>query len=104
MFKVERSHDVESMLGYSYRLKEVNDLGDRALSVGYNPSLSMTSLDCVRGDCIYFSEDDVKLYGGLRDGDGHDTGIYDMKTSSVEWHYPCYDFKHPLNPPMWYVV
>lgn len=88
----------------SYRLEEVYDLGDSAFFIGYNPSISTSSSDCVRANSIYFGDDKLMRY--LFGGGGRDMGIFDMKTKKVEDHYHVsqfqFQFRSPINPPFWF--
>ncbi|KAK8480378.1 hypothetical protein V6N11_074078 [Hibiscus sabdariffa] len=83
---------------------EMDTLGDRALFVGGNQSVSVSTwcfLNCKK-DCIYFSDDcwekmeEDYLYGG------HDMGIYNLNDGSLK---PIYEFSSDkIQPPPCWII
>ncbi|KAL1806905.1 hypothetical protein ACET3Z_029973 [Daucus carota] len=75
-----------------------HDLGGKAFFVGLNASVSLSSSDCVRPNCIYFTDDISDLY--FPDGGGHDMGIFDVERGTIEQHFQGKSL-HPISPPLW---
>lgn len=80
---------------------ELQSLGDNALFVGYNASISFHAAKSqgIRLNCIYYT-DDWPAYNRLKRGGGKDMGSYNMADRSVA---PCYkggSFSH-ICPPLW---
>ncbi|XP_021762969.1 uncharacterized protein LOC110727698 [Chenopodium quinoa] len=79
-------------------LTKVNDLGNRALFVGFNSSfcrvieqspvsnLFRNKLPYCEGNCIYFTDDWLEYYY-LNEG-GHDIGVYSLSTKHI---FYCYE-------------
>ncbi|GMI95887.1 SKP1/ASK-Interacting protein 23, F-box/DUF295 Ancestral 11 [Hibiscus trionum] len=86
------------------RWVEMDTLGDHALFLGGNQSVSVSARcfpNCER-DCIYFSDDcwermeEDYLYGG------HDMGIYNLKNGSLK---PIYEFSSDkIQPPPCWII
>ncbi|KAL1806899.1 hypothetical protein ACET3Z_029967 [Daucus carota] len=74
-----------------------HDLGGKAFFVGLNASVSLSSSDCVRPNCIYFTDDISDLY--FPDGGGHDMGIFDVERGTIEQHFQGKSL-HPISPPL----
>nr|XP_017239284.1 PREDICTED: uncharacterized protein LOC108212062 [Daucus carota subsp. sativus] len=77
-----------------------NNLGDQALFIGRATCLSLPSSEYIRPNCIYFTDDILDL--SYHVGGGHDMGIFNMETNTIE---PFYQGKsiHPISPPLWYI-
>jgi hypothetical protein len=76
-------------------------LGDQALFLGINQSLSLPARECgFKANNIYFTDDsrsilyDSTLYGG------YDLGCYDLEREARTWS-PSHDYKEALPPPIW---
>ncbi|EEF52805.1 ubiquitin-protein ligase, putative [Ricinus communis] len=83
----------------------MSTLGDKALFIGENSSLSLSATDfsgCM-GNCIYYTDDylDANYDGHFGD---HDLGIFKLCDETIE-PLPCYprNFTSPLqwSPPLW---
>ncbi|KAL2540066.1 putative F-box protein [Abeliophyllum distichum] len=74
----------------AFRWNEVTTLGDWALFLVN--SVSLSSSNCIKANCIYFSEDDYELYSNEKGGGGYDTGIFNMEDGTIQlnltplWH------------------
>ncbi|XP_043708185.1 F-box protein At2g26160-like [Telopea speciosissima] len=64
---------------------EVDNLGDRAVFVGYNDSFSVSASEFpgCRGNCIYFTDDYFEGYNRQKHG-ALDMGIFDLGDGTVE--------------------
>uniref|UniRef100_A0A2N9J328 KIB1-4 beta-propeller domain-containing protein n=1 Tax=Fagus sylvatica TaxID=28930 RepID=A0A2N9J328_FAGSY len=84
--------------------KELKSLGDRALFLGYNSSISVEVSDFsgCKANCIYFTECDCDSYSGIPGGGGKDMGIYNMLDGSIQPHYPG-ESRCEITPPLWVV-
>ncbi|KAF7151816.1 hypothetical protein RHSIM_Rhsim02G0229700 [Rhododendron simsii] len=81
---------------------ELQSLGDNALFVGDNASISVQAakFQGIRPNCIYFTDDCWPSYPRFKRGGGKDMGIYNMEDRSVA---PCYkggSFSR-FCPPLW---
>ncbi|KAK2663761.1 hypothetical protein Ddye_002335 [Dipteronia dyeriana] len=90
----------------------VKNLGNRALFVGDNSSLSVQVFDNsnFKPNRIYFTEDWRELYfcRHYPEGVGRDMGIYNLQDGSIEHIETCFMYNrykcslyHAFNPPMW---
>lgn len=83
------------------RWEVMSSLGDRALFIGGNLSLSFSSVDfpgCA-GNCIYYTDD----YSEDNDdgiGDEQDIGIFNFGDGSIE-PLPCSNFRIRWSSPLW---
>ncbi|XP_043705362.1 F-box protein At2g26160-like [Telopea speciosissima] len=79
-----------------------NSLDNRALFVGFNDSFtifpSKNHLGC-EPNCIYFT--DIDLYGLMKDGAGHDMGVFRMDTEEFDDHYVGPDIFTRVCAPLW---
>ncbi|WOG90863.1 hypothetical protein DCAR_0310109 [Daucus carota subsp. sativus] len=77
-----------------------NNLGDQALFIGRATCLSLPSSEYIRPNCIYFTDDNLDVFYHV--GGGHDMGIFNMETHTIE---PFFHGKsiHPISPPLWYI-
>ncbi|TXG50249.1 hypothetical protein EZV62_022773 [Acer yangbiense] len=89
----------------------VKNLGNKALFVGDNSSLSVQVFDNsnFKPNCIYFTDDwqDMYFSNNFPEGVGRDMGIYNLQDGSferIETRFMCRckcSLYHPFNPPMW---
>lgn len=74
-------------------------MGNEALFIGRNSSVSLASSEFIKPNSIYFT-DDENLF--LDDGGGHDMGIFNIETGIIEPHFPGTSL-HRFTPPVWYI-
>ncbi|KAF3955653.1 hypothetical protein CMV_019154 [Castanea mollissima] len=74
---------------FKYKWVKVDSLGDQALFVGNSSSLSLTasSLNGIKPNCIYFTDDDLFHFTCTRNGGGFDMGVYRMEDAIIMPHY-----------------
>ncbi|KAK3026402.1 hypothetical protein RJ639_041414 [Escallonia herrerae] len=74
----------------------INNLGKRALFLGYNSSFFVETSDKVgcKGNCIYFTDDCGESYFGTPEGGGKDMGIFNMLDGSIEPHFGGKSLSH----------
>ncbi|KAL3524127.1 hypothetical protein ACH5RR_016961 [Cinchona calisaya] len=90
---------------YPYKWTEVNGLGDEALFLGRNASLSLPASKfngSLKANCIYFTDDCCDCL--LDDESGPDMGIFNMKNGTIEHLYSADNSRHPLFPPFWLIM
>lgn len=94
----------EAKYEYPFCWIEVKSLGDRALFLGRNPSVSLSASEfegLFKPNCIYFTDDNEEQYytepGG---GGGLDMGIFNMENSTIEPHFTG-ESRSPISPPFW---
>ncbi|KAK6932529.1 Domain unknown function DUF295 [Dillenia turbinata] len=65
---------------------EVTHLGNKAILLGFNPSITVDALEFrkCKPNCVYFTDD---THEGRVDPDGRDMGIYNMVDRNVEPHF-----------------
>ncbi|CAA2961550.1 Hypothetical predicted protein [Olea europaea subsp. europaea] len=85
---------------YAYRLTEVTSLGDQALFIGSNVSTSIASSECIKPNCIYFTDDNCELYLDEPGGGGHDMGIFNMENGTIQLNYAG-ESRSYISPPLW---
>ncbi|XP_074355942.1 F-box protein At2g26160-like [Apium graveolens] len=79
---------------------EVNSIGNEALFIGRNSSISLAATsEFIKPNSIYFTDDGEFFHG---DGGGHDMGIFNIKNGAIEPHYPGTSI-HRFTPPVWYI-
>ncbi|PIA49843.1 hypothetical protein AQUCO_01300529v1, partial [Aquilegia coerulea] len=68
---------------------KIKDIGDSAIFLGDNHSLSLASQDfpVCKPNCIYFTDNYYEGYYGGPDGP-HDMGVFNIENGSIEPHYP----------------
>ncbi|KAL1803632.1 hypothetical protein ACET3Z_032279 [Daucus carota] len=76
-----------------------NNIGNQAIFVGRNTSVSISPSETVRPNCIYFTDDRTDCYH--RVGGGHDMGIFSMEDQTIEPHFPGKSI-HFISPPLWW--
>lgn len=90
-----------------FRWSRVETLGDNALFLSSSSrSVSVKDYnDCVKENCIYFTDDNPELYMGEPGGAGRDMGIYDMETETIEPHFMGESLCHlALAPPTTWII
>ncbi|KAL2539998.1 F-box protein SKIP23 [Abeliophyllum distichum] len=101
ILKLEEYHEEGN--NYAYKLTKVDTLEDRALFLGNNVSTSLPSSECIKANCIYFTDDNNELYIiGEPGGGGRDTGIFDIGNGTIQSNYAGESRSH-LSPPLWYI-
>ncbi|KAK3200007.1 hypothetical protein Dsin_023422 [Dipteronia sinensis] len=82
--------------------KEINDLGNKALFLGYNSSLSVEVSDTsyCKPNCIYFTQDYCEARWKNRTF-GKDMGAYNFEDGSITPFYGGGRNIQRLTPPMW---
>nr|XP_017225339.1 PREDICTED: uncharacterized protein LOC108201559 [Daucus carota subsp. sativus] len=84
----------------SCTLTKENNIGNQAIFVGRNTSVSISPSETVRPNCIYFTDDRTDCYH--RVGGGHDMGIFSMEDRTIEPHFSGKSI-HFISPPLWYI-
>ena len=81
--------------------KELKSLGNRALFLGNNSSISVEASDFsgCRANCIYFIGSYPDTYWSIPGGGGRDMGIYNKLDGSIEPHYYRESLSR-ITPPM----
>ncbi|KAK2988915.1 hypothetical protein RJ640_026183 [Escallonia rubra] len=81
---------------------EINNLGNRALFLGFNSSFSMEASDTNRckANCIYFTDDCVDSYRSFPGGGGRDMGVFNLLDGSIEPHFDGRSLSL-VTPPTW---
>nr|GEX34882.1 hypothetical protein [Tanacetum cinerariifolium]GEX35167.1 hypothetical protein [Tanacetum cinerariifolium] len=86
----------------SEKWSRVEDLGSKALFVGFNSSFWMEEdpAGAIKGNCIYFTDDAEEVYAFSKSGGGRDMGIYHLSDGAIESHFAGESRSH-LTPPIW---
>ncbi|KAK7835558.1 putative f-box protein, partial [Quercus suber] len=89
---------------FKYKWVKVDSLGDQALFVGNSSSLSLTasSLNGIKPNCIYFTDDDLTHFNCTRNGGGFDMGVYRMEDARIMPHYSGQSLSFFCSP-LWYI-
>ncbi|XP_023881403.1 uncharacterized protein LOC136062141 [Quercus suber] len=100
--KLERCHQGGSK--FKYKWVKVYSLGDQALFVGDNSSLSLTasSLNGVKPNCIHFTDDDLRVFNCTRNDGGSDMGVFSMEDAEIKSHYSGQSLSF-FCAPLWYI-
>ncbi|KAM7268803.1 hypothetical protein ACFE04_010969 [Oxalis oulophora] len=100
VFKLIKNQNDE----FEYEFIEVETLGNQALFLGRNASfsLSATSTNWCRGNCIYFTDDLLDFLKSNENGAGHDMGIYNLRDGTIEKHYKGESLSF-FSTPFWYI-
>ncbi|XP_074374740.1 putative F-box protein At5g55150 [Apium graveolens] len=100
VWKLELEYSDDCSRPPSCTCTQTNNLGDEALFIGKATCLSLPSSEYIKPNCIYFTDDTWELSNCM--GGGHDMGIFNMESSTIE---PFYNgkFIHPISPPVWYI-
>uniref|UniRef100_A0A7N2LBQ0 KIB1-4 beta-propeller domain-containing protein n=1 Tax=Quercus lobata TaxID=97700 RepID=A0A7N2LBQ0_QUELO len=74
---------------YRYKWVKVHSLGDQALFVGDNSSVSLSasSFNGCKANCIYFTDDNKLNYAYTAEGGGYDIGAFRMQERKIEHPY-----------------
>ncbi|KAK9705974.1 hypothetical protein RND81_07G096500 [Saponaria officinalis] len=85
--------------------EEIKDVGSVALFVGrnYSMSVSVTVSECLRSNCIYFTDDEYNLWDIETDFGGHDMGVYDINSGERCRFYVGDDTRSSFCPPIWFI-
>ncbi|TXG57190.1 hypothetical protein EZV62_018503 [Acer yangbiense] len=79
---------------------EIKDLGNIALFLGYNTSMSIEASNFYKPNCIYFTDDCMGSYWEDEKGGGKDMGIYNLHDGSITSVPFKGDPYSPINPAM----
>ena len=87
---------------YKYKYVKVHSLGDRALFVGDNSSVSLSasSFNGCKVNCIYFTDDNFEFYGA--NGGGYDMGVFSVEDGEYKHHYEGESLSY-FSTPLWYI-
>ncbi|KAK9074445.1 hypothetical protein SSX86_007043 [Deinandra increscens subsp. villosa] len=80
---------------------ETVSLGENAVFLGFNSSFVICGGECVKPNCIYFTDDLYEPYRGLPEGGGGDVGIYDMFDGRIETIFGSEELGFRGAPPLW---
>ncbi|CAL5364411.1 unnamed protein product [Camellia sinensis] len=106
---VERDHISSSRNRDRLKWVEMDRIGDCALFLGDNHSLSVVASDFPRGcmpNCIYYTDDGTAAFmaGTSYDATGaYDIGVYNMVDKTISQHYVPNLAHMFLPPPIWIV-
>ncbi|KAH0690397.1 hypothetical protein KY290_018632 [Solanum tuberosum] len=84
------------------KLRESKQVGDRALFLGANASISVqaSQFPGVKLNHIYYTDDFVEAYLFYEEGGGRDMGVYNIANGSFEPHYNGVSLSR-VCPPIW---
>ncbi|PIA33651.1 hypothetical protein AQUCO_04000012v1 [Aquilegia coerulea] len=84
--------------------EDVKSLGRHALFLGFNTSVSLLASDSstFRGDCIYFTDDNISEYIGNGIEGGNDMGVYDLDDGTIKPYYAGISTSL-YSPPLWII-
>nr|XP_023913250.1 F-box protein At2g17690-like [Quercus suber] len=87
ILKLECSTKVRSK--YKYKWGKVDSLGDQALFVGDNSSVSLSasSFNGCKANCIYYTDDYVEVFPFTLNGGGYDMGVFSVEDGEYKHHY-----------------
>ncbi|KAK7824440.1 putative f-box protein [Quercus suber] len=99
-YLVESSGD---LFKNEYDWVNVDSLGDQALFVGDNSSMSLSasSFNGCKANCIYFTDDNDYYLNSLNGG-GYDMGVFSMEDETIKQHYEGKSLSS-FAPPVWYI-
>nr|POE57931.1 f-box protein [Quercus suber] len=102
ILKLESSSEVKSKNEYDW--VNVDSLGDQALFVGDNSSMSLSasSFNGCKANCIYFTDDNVDCYPNCLNGGGYDMGVFSMEDGTIKQHYKGKSLSS-FAPPVWFI-
>lgn len=100
VWKLEVEYSDDGTRAPSCSCSRRNNLGDEALFIGKATCYSVASSEYIKPNCIYFTDDTWELSNRM--GGGHDMGIFDMESRTIQ---PFFNAKsiHPISPPLWYI-
>ena len=89
---------------YRYKWVKVHSLGDQALFVGDNSSVSLSasSFNGCKANCIYFTDDHKLNYAYTLEGGGYDIGAFRMEDGKIDHPYPGESLSF-FSTPLWYI-
>ncbi|XP_074306857.1 putative F-box protein At5g55150 [Silene latifolia] len=96
------------VFGIDFKTKKwdrLKDLGDVALFVGDNQSMSVRASDCrnCKSNCIYFTDDCDELWDLPGYAGGHDMGFYDLEDGKIYQFYKGGNVHSTHCTPFWFV-
>ncbi|KAH0668698.1 hypothetical protein KY289_023191 [Solanum tuberosum] len=80
--------------------EEVDDLGNRAIFLGFSASTAVVEQYGCKANHIYFTDDCSTAYYLSEKGGGKDMGIYNLLDDTVEPHYTGESY-HRFSPSIW---
>ena len=89
---------------FKYKWVKVDSLGDQALFVGDSSSLSLTalSLNGMKPNCIYVTDDDLPLLHCTHNGGGFHMGVFSMENATIKPLYSGQSLSFFCSP-LWYI-
>ncbi|KAL4600936.1 hypothetical protein ACB092_11G235900 [Castanea dentata] len=102
VLKLECSTEVKNK--NEYKWVNVDSLGDQALFVGGNSSVSLSasSFNGCKANCIYFTDDNFDFFLATLNGGGYNMGVFSMEDGNIKQHYRE-EFLSYFAPPVWYI-
>lgn len=84
------------------KLTETRQLGDGALFLGANASLSVqaSQFPGIKPNHIYFTDDCYEAYSDYEEGGGLDMGVFNLSNGTFDHHYKGL-FLNRFTPPIW---
>ncbi|GJV10683.1 hypothetical protein Tco_1136745 [Tanacetum coccineum] len=80
---------------------KVKDFGRKTLFVGFSSSFWMEdTTGVIKGNCIYYTDDEAGEYDQSKKGGGRDMGIYHLFDGTIEPHFTGESRSH-FAPPIW---
>ncbi|KAK9725882.1 hypothetical protein RND81_05G175400 [Saponaria officinalis] len=85
--------------------EEVEDLGNVALFLGDNHSMSVNALECrnCKPNCIYFTDDYAEQWELPAKFGGHDMGVFDVKNGEIHRFYEGDHVHSNVCTPFWFM-
>ena len=102
ILKLECSIEVKGK--NEYKWVNVDSLGDQALFLGCNSSVSLSasSINGCKANCIYFTDDNIEFYLATSNGGGYDMGVFNMEDRTIGQHYQGESLSY-YSTPTWYI-
>ena len=102
VLKLECSNEVKNKNEYEW--VNVDSLGDQALFVGGNSSVSLSasSFNGCKANCIYFTDDNFDFFLATLNGGGYDMGVFSMEDGNIKQHYRGESLSY-FAPPVCYI-
>ncbi|KAK4592012.1 hypothetical protein RGQ29_016475 [Quercus rubra] len=84
--------------------ERVDSLGDQALFVGDNSSVSLfaSSFNGCKANCIYYTDDYVEVFPFTLNGGGYDMGVFSVEDGEYKHHYEGESLSY-FSTPLWYI-
>ncbi|GJS97624.1 zinc finger, CCHC-type containing protein [Tanacetum coccineum] len=80
---------------------KVKDFGRKTLFVGFSSSFWIEDTSgVIKGNCIYYTDDERQEYKYSKKGGGRDMGIYHLSDGTIEHHFTGESYSH-CTPPIW---